>query len=65
MRSYAIRAKQSGIGLRDLVQMFQYWSSVPCDTCTFSRREAKDILSGEGGRVSCVEGVEFKSVYYH
>ena len=43
---------------------FQDRSSLPWDTCAFSRRGAKNILPREGGRVSCVEGVKFKSVYY-
>ena len=64
LRNCAIWAKQSEIGLRDLGQTFQDRSSLPWDTCAFSLREAKDILHGEGGRVSFAEGVEFKFVYH-
>ena len=33
------------------------------NTRVLRRREVKDILAGKGGRVSCVEEVELKSVY--
>ena len=48
LRTCEIRAKQSGIGIRDLDQMFQDRSTLPWDACAFGHRGVKGIFPGEG-----------------